>query len=126
MIEIRFWQADDGTKFDDEYDCVQYERAKLLEKHKDEFKFFDYNKCPISLENATTENVHYIIIKSKCAAEVIGNWFNSDGCLDPFDGVYDECIGTWVWGEMIDQGDEWVKLELLAEQLQTLIAEINK
>ena len=28
MIEIKFWQADDGTKFDDEYECIQYERKK--------------------------------------------------------------------------------------------------
>ena len=35
MKEIRFWEAEDGTQFDDEYDCQEYERkvrfAKLLE-----------------------------------------------------------------------------------------------
>lgn len=35
MKEIRFWEAEDGTRFEDEYDCREYERkvrsAKLLE-----------------------------------------------------------------------------------------------
>ena len=35
MKEVRFWEAEDGTQFDDEYDCQEYEHkvrfAKLLE-----------------------------------------------------------------------------------------------
>ena len=35
MKEVRFWEAEDGTRFEDEYDCEQYESkvrfAKLLE-----------------------------------------------------------------------------------------------
>jgi hypothetical protein len=41
MIEIRFWQADDGIKFDDEYECIRYERKKKLETYKDDFVFYD-------------------------------------------------------------------------------------
>lgn len=35
MKEVRFWEAEDGTQFESEYDCEEYERhlryAKLLE-----------------------------------------------------------------------------------------------
>jgi len=35
MKEVRFWEAEDGTQFDDEYDCQEYEHkvrfARLLE-----------------------------------------------------------------------------------------------
>ena len=127
MIEVCYYVADDGKKFDDRWECQQYERQKQLEECKDEFQFFYCDKEPIAdLNTATTENVGFIIIKTKRAAEVIGKWFEDDCCSDPFDGVYDECVGTWVWGEIIEQGDEWIKLELAVEQLQTLIAEINK
>ena len=44
MIEIRFWQADDGIKFDEEYDCIRYERKKKLEVYKNDFVFYDEQK----------------------------------------------------------------------------------
>ena len=52
-------------------------------------------------------------------------WFNDDGCIDPFDGFYEQCVGTWIWGEEIDKGDGWYKLELVIEPLQTLLEELN-
>ena len=126
MKEIRYWVADDGTKFDNRWDCIEYERKKALEAHKDKFQFFNYRKELIPVEEATTENVSCIVIKSDNCAKIIGEWFESDGCEDPFDGVYCECVGTWVYGDVIDRGDEWLKLELEIEKLQTLINEVNQ
>lgn len=126
MKEVCYYVADDGKKFNDRWDCLQYERRVNLEKHKDEFQFFNYRKEPFPIEKATTENVVYIVVKSDNCAEVIGEWFESDGCGDPFGGVYCECVGTWVYGDAISRGDEWLKLELEIEQLQTLIAEVNQ
>ena len=126
MKEIHYFLADDGKKFDSHWECAEYERQKYLEMHKDKFQFFNYRKEPISVEYVTAEEIVYIIVKSDSAAEVIGKWFLQKGCLDPFAGVYLECVGTWVYGEVIDRGDEWVKLELEIEKLQTLINKINK
>ena len=39
MQEVRYWLANDGTKFDDEYDCIRYERKKKLENYKNDFIF---------------------------------------------------------------------------------------
>ena len=126
MKEICYYVADDGKKFDDRWECIEYERRVNLEKHKDDFVFLNYRKEPIPTEEATTEDVTYIVVKSESCTEAIGNWFNSDGCEDPFDGVYCECVGTWVYGEAIDRDGEWLKLELEIEKLKTLIAEINQ
>ena len=126
MQEICYYLADDGKKFDNRWGCIEYERRKALEKHKDEFQFFDYRKEPIPIEEAKVENIEYIIIKSDACAEAVGEWFEDAGCINPFDGVYCECVGTWVYGEIIDRGDEWFKLELEIEKMQTLIDEINK
>ena len=125
MKEICYYVADDGKRFDDRWKCIEYERRVNLEKHKDDFIFLNYRKEPIPIEEATTEDVVYIIVKSENCTEAIGNWFENDGCIDPFDGVYSECVGTWVYGDIIDRGDEWLKLELEIEKLQTLIAEVN-
>ena len=121
MKEIHYYLAEDGTKFDDRWDCMRYERQKQLEECKDDFQFFDYDRRPIALEDATTENVYYIVVNTNRAAEVVGNWFTDDCCVDPFDGFYEECIGTWVYKD-----DEWLKLELEIEKLQTLLNEINQ
>jgi hypothetical protein len=126
MVEMHYYLADDGKKFDDYWECVEYERQKALEEHKDEFQFFDYYKRPIPIEEALIESVCYITIKSDACAEMLGKWFEDSGSFDPFGGVYCECVGTWVYGEMIDRGDEWLKLELEIEKLQTLINEVNK
>jgi hypothetical protein len=126
MKEIYYYLADDGKRFNDRWECIEYERRKDLEAHKDEFQFLNYRKEPIPIEKAITEIVMYIVVKSDSCAEAIGNWFNRDGCEDPFCGVYRECVGTWVYGEVIDRSDEWLKLELEIEKMQTLIAEVNK
>lgn len=126
MIEICYYKADDGTKFDDRWDCIQYERQKALEEFKDDFQFFDSCRNPVPIENADTEKVCYIIVKNARCAETIGNWFNDDSCADPFDGCYEEVVGTWVYGDIIDKGDEWYKLELEIEKLQDIINKINQ
>lgn len=127
MKQVIYYEADDGRRFNDRWECIEYERRKVLEEHKDEFQFFNYHKKPIPIEEATTENVMYIVVKSENCAKAIGDWFNSDECVDPFDGLYCECVGTWVYGSILNEGsDEWLKLELEIEKLQTLIDEINR
>ena len=126
MTEIRYWIAEDGTKFEDEWECIEYERKIKLEKYKDDFVFLDHRKDIIPIEEVTTAEVIYIIVKNDRCAETIGEWFTSDACVDPFEGVYEHCVGTWVYGEVIDKGDEWIKLELEIEKLKTLITEVNK
>lgn len=126
MKEICYYLADDGKKFNDRWECIEYERRKELEAHKNDFQFFDYRKKPIPIEKARTEDIVYIVVKSDSCAEAIGEWFENDSCVDPFDGVYCECVGTWVYGDVIDRGEEWLKLELEVEKMQTLINEINK
>lgn len=126
MQEVRYWLANDGTKFDDEYDCIRYERKKKLENYKNDFIFYDEQKNIIFPEEANADQISIIVIKTPDAAKNVGEWFEDDGCLDPFDGMYGECVGTWVYGDIIDKGDGWFKLESEIEKLQTLINELNK
>ena len=131
MIEVCYYVAEDGKKFEDRWDCIEYERRVNLEKHKDDFVFLDYRKNIIPIEQATTEKVMYIIVKNAKCAEAIGEWFESDSCQNPFnefcDGFCYEIEGTWVYGDIIKEGsDEWLKLEFEIEKLQTLHKEINR
>ena len=127
MKEVCYYVADDGKRFDDRWECIEHERRVNLEKHKEDFVFLDCHKNVIPIEQATTEEVTYIIIKNAECAETIGEWFESDGCLNPFDEFYYEIEGTWVYGSVFNKGsDEWLKLELEIEKLQTLHKEVNR
>ena len=126
MQEICYYLADDGKKFDNRWDCIEYEERKALEAHKDEFQFYNYDKKPMSIKRAVADDVTYIVVKSDNCAKTIDEWFINNRCVSPFEGVYCECVGTWVYGDVIDRGDEWFKLELEIEQLQTLINEVNQ
>lgn len=127
MTEIRYWVADDGTKFEYEYDCIQYERKKKLEEFKDDFVLYDSHMDIIPFENADCGNISIMVIKSFAVAEYIRKWFNDEGYCNPFcDCEFGQEIGTWVYGDMINEGDEWIKLEDKIEKLQNLIDIINK
>ena len=127
MKEIYYCVAEDGKRFDDRDDCITYERQLNLKKHKDEFVFLDYRKDVIPIKEATIAEVMYIIVKNAKCTEAIGEWFESDSCQNPFDRFYDEVEGTWVYGGIINEGsDEWLKLELEIEKLQTLMKELDK
>lgn len=126
MKEIRYWLAEDDTKFNTRYDCIEYERRKALEVHENEFQFYNYRKELIPIKEATTEDVAYIVVKSENCIESISEWFYSDGCPSPFNGIDSKFVGTWVYGDIIDKGDEWLKLESEIEKLQILINEVNR
>lgn len=127
MKKVIYWQADDGTKFNDEYECIRYERKKKLEELKDEFIFYDEQKNIIFPEEADVEQIGIIVIKTPAAAEYIGEWFENDGYFSPFCGCeFGHEIGTWVYGELVEMGDEWVKLEAEIERLKTLLNEVNQ
>ena len=127
MKEIRYWVADDGTKFDEEWDCIQYERKKKLEEFKDDFILYDSHMDIIPFEKANCRNISIIVIKSFTVAEYIGKWFDDEDYCSPFyDCEFGQEIGTWVYGEMVDRGDEWIKLEDEIKKMQNLIDIINK
>ena len=127
MTEIRYWIADDGTKFEYEDDCIQYERKKKLEEFKDDFVLYDSHMDIIPFEKAECGEISIMVIKSFAVAEYIRQWFNDEGYYSPFNKyAFGQEIGTWVYSELIDEGDEWIKLEDKIEKLQNLIDIINR
>ena len=126
MQEVRYWLANDGTKFDDEYDCIRYERKKKLENYKDDFIFYDEQKNIIFPEEANADQIFIVVIKTPDAAKCVGEWFEDDGYYSPFDGCeIGHEVGTWVYGDLLEMGCEWVKLEAEIERLQNFLNEIK-
>ena len=127
MKEVCYYVAEDGKRFDDRWDCLAYERRTMLNEWKDDFVFLDCSKKVIPIREASPEKVCYIIIKHQRCAPTVGGWFEEDGYLNPFDGMYDKTVeGTWVRGEDLDKDDEWYLVEFEIEKMKTLIAEVNQ
>ena len=123
MKEVKYWLAEDNTMFDNEWDCRQYERQIKLKEHKNNFIFYDYQQKPIPIEQATTDNIYYILIKTPEAAECICDWYESDNCNSPFESYnFDNKVGLWFSGEVEDYGHSecWYKVEDEIERLQSL------
>ena len=129
MKEVKYWIAEDGTEFEDKLECEHYERQMILEKHKNDFIFYDYHQKPIPIEQATTDNIYYILVKTPEAAECICGWFESDNCYSPFEcPTFEQAVGLWFSGEVEDYGHSecWYKVEDEIERLQSLRKEFIK
>ena len=124
MNEVIKYIADDGTEFEDRWDCINYEKRLLLNYHRDEFALFDENSCPLSLEDVETEEVYYIIVKHPRGAITLGKWFETEGDVNPFEFTeVEKTVGTWAY---TDSERGWIKLEDEIHRYVTLIAELNK
>ena len=129
MKEVKYWIAEDGTKFEDKWECEQYEKQMILKEHKDDFAFYDYYKKPIPIEQATPDDICYILIKTSEAAECVCNWFERDDCYAPFESDnLNNAVGLWFYGEIEGYGNPecWYKVEDEIERLQSLRNEFIK
>ena len=125
MKVVNYWVADDGTIFDDYHECEMYEHRKRFEKYKDDFLFFDCYKRQIDFENINDpDNVHFIVVRTEQVADCIEEWFKERGYNSPFCDCKHR-IGTYVYGEHLDIGEEWVKLEKQIAKMQILMDKLN-
>ena len=129
MKEVTYWIAEDGTEFEDKCECEQYERQMILKEHKNDFVFYDFYKKPIPIEQATPDDICYILIKTPEAVKCVCDWFESDDCYAPFESRnFEQAVGLWFFGECEGYGnsDGWCKVEDEIERLQSLRNEFIK
>ena len=129
MTEVTKYIADDGTEFDDEYDCLEYEFGQNVKDG--EWTLLD-NKFRIldNAERKSYEDCWYIFLPTGKVAEALMNAWDEDmiGNYTPrFLREYDFDSGLWAWDESEDDwyhvGDRISKYQALADRV---MAEINK
>ena len=129
MTEVTKYIADDGTEFDDEYDCLEYEFEQNVKDG--EWTLLD-NKLKVlhNDQRRSYEDCWYIFLPTRKSAEALMNAWDEDmiGCYTPrFLREYDFNPGLWAWDEGEDDwyhvGDRISKYQALADQV---MAEINK
>lgn len=120
MEKITFYRAVDGTEWEDEDDCLNYELKLQAGSLIGEFAMYDYDKRPLEFSaDLDPDRVVYITINSEKAGLFINEWFESHGCgYIPFDEKNPLC-GLWRW---VDAGHfgYWSRWETEMEQMAEL------
>lgn len=127
MKEIIYYEAYDGTRFEDAGECADYEQKSKLNQYKNEFKIFNYNREELDFndENVTQDDVFYIIIKSPAAADTISDWFEYYGAGNPFgDCGWRDVVGTWAYDDSYET-EGWYKVEKKLDELQTILTDLK-
>ena len=123
MKEIITYEAFDGTRFEDEDECVEYERQVQSEEFSGQIHFFNAFKKPLKLA-CDQDDVYYAIVKTTEAAEWWDDLCANEGLERPFKkrayapGLYwyDTYADTWKYLQ-----EEIEKLQLMANEFQQFV-----
>lgn len=127
MEEITIYRADDGTDFDDEYDCLYYEWSTRVEDGMQglPLKLLDMNYRVLSLRDTDSYNdCSFIFIGSEDAADFLSEIWDTDMVevyAPRFLGRWgtDKC-GLWARDEDTEEwyhlGDRLAELQNIADQ----------
>ena len=123
MIEVIIYVAFDGTEFDDEDECYEYERLKHGEEFVGQIHFFDCHKQPLKI-GCDLGDIFYAVVDTAEAAK----WWNA-GCFhaglpQPFEER--DFQPGFYWYDIHNDGwrylqEEMEKLQLLADEFQQFV-----
>jgi hypothetical protein len=122
MEKIIKYKSIDGKVFETEEECIKHETILKYQNYINDFEIFDENYKKLDFTSACPDDVYYINIKTKAAADFIGEWFEDNGCFAPCDG-HDEKIGVWVYD--FYGIAEWVNLTETSKKINEIIDKIK-
>ena len=119
MTEITIYRADDGTDFEDEWDCQQYEWRQSCENA--EYTLLDnrFRILPTD-ETSSYEDAFFIFIPTQQSAfELFANWDTDMIRVDcpsflPCRADHEVEIGLWAWDE---DDEKWYHLGKKIDEL---------
>lgn len=125
MKEIIKYIADDGTIFEDEDECFEYELNLKIANLKNRIRLFDDKKTELPLSADSLESYYYIAIYDITAiAEVKAICSDELGVFhpwDPLDGRCKEEVGLYKYNK---SDETWYNLNAVKEIIQKTLDEI--
>ena len=121
MIERVSYIADDGTVFEDEYECLEYERTLILKKCEHDIHMWDNEFQPIPItDSQALDKVYYLTCDTAEAVEAMNDWFEHMGYSSPFEGnkSFADMAGRhYYWQD----NDEWSEADDLIEKMSGMM-----
>lgn len=102
MQLVQYYLADDGTKFDDEEECLDYEAELRAKSFKDTAFFLDENGRKLPLNREGFDEAIFMKAITDAAAQ-----FLAEDLIDPLPWRFGEApkAGAWVWMD-----NRWVSI----------------
>ena len=122
MQEIIIYRADDGTDFEDEWDCKHYEWQQSCETADYTLLSHNFQILPVDDTNSY-EDACFIFVPTQASAFALSNNWDSEmvsTCCPsflPWRGDQTIELGLWVWDEDLDN---WYHLGKKVDELTQL------
>ncbi len=115
--------ADDGTVFDDEYDCIRYEEKFRFNEFKDSILFFNEKGNELPVGSDYFDKCYYFICKTDESAAYLYQELMNDYDL-PWPIKNYSHAGAWMWyNEKWIEIKEFLKTAKIAEKIYKLMEE---
>lgn len=130
MTEIILYVADDGTQFEDEWDCRQYEWEQDTKDCKYALLDYRYNKLSNSEASSYDDCAFIFIPTAESAWDLLNNWDTDLINLDcprflPYRASDTVQTGLWAWDEDKERwfhlGEKISELTKMAERAMSVI-----
>lgn len=121
MIERVSYIADDGTTFENEYECLEYERTLMLKKYERDIHMWNCEFQPIPItDSQALDKVYYLTCDTAEAVEIMHNWFEDMGYSSPFEG--DESFYAMAGRQYYYMdNDQWYEADDLIEKARGMM-----
>ena len=111
MEKVITYVAFDGTQFDYEDECAEYEFLESAKEYTDGFTLYNEAREPIkiSFNEDALDKTSFIIIKEARAISFLDEWMIDNCFYETISKAADRlniknCIGLWVWD---NKGETW-------------------
>lgn len=108
MKEVIYYEANDGKRFADEWECAQYEFSKDFEKVSEMLMLWDGDGDKMRITYRTNLNGAYAIYCSSVTAAIfLKEWGDRDGVVTPYSDIDIEKCSEVPLGEFVYFNDGW-------------------
>jgi hypothetical protein len=111
MKEVIYYEANDGKRFEDEQECVQYEFNKGFEPIAEMLMMWDGDGNKIEITYRTDPDRAYAIYCSSITAAIfLKEWGERDGVVTPYSDIDIEGRGEVPLGKFIYFNAQWIEI----------------
>lgn len=126
MREVIYYEANDGTKFANEHECLEYEFGKGFEPIAEMLMMWDGNGDKMKITHRTNlDRADAIYCSSITAAIFLKEWGERVGVATPYSDIDIEGRGEVPLGEFVYFNDEWNEVTEVVALFEKMSRQMN-
>ena len=126
MREVIYYEANDGTKFTNEHECLEYEFGKGFEPIAEMLMMWDGNGDKMKITHCTNlDRADAIYCSSITAAIFLKEWGERVGVATPYSDIDIEGRGEVPLGEFVYFNDQWNEVTEVVALFEKMSRQMN-